>query len=326
MNGNRGIIALQTAAAVALYLGGVVATYELLRRSVESDALRLVLALVLSQSLIILLMLLLLLTRRGMAGRRARLAKTFADRAHAAVAEHAAGVDRMRALRSLQREAPRDVAAALTSFLAATRGTMHERVTTLARDLGLSEEKLARETREWLASSSLYDRAVTADAMAGGAQSITAAEFPRIFARGNDDECVAALDLLRAWRRSFRIEGFHYALAHPAAAVRSRAFEVLPYVDLAPGDVVSAGLRDPAPTVRAAAADAAGRLQMTALIPELLSGLHDAEQRVALASAFAIARMPGGVAALQDLVLDHQRSVASAALEAVEKATMGRLA
>lgn len=323
---NRGIIALQTGVSVLLYVAGVVVTYQLLRQWVASDALRLVLALVLSQSVVIVLMLIVLLTRRGIAGRHARLARAFAESAHAAVAEHAAGVDRMRLLRTLLRRAPRDVAAAVASFLAATRGTMHDRVSALARDLGLSEEKLARETREWLASSSLYDRAVAADAMVGGSQTITAAEFPRIFAKGNDQECIAALDLLRSWQRSFRIDGFVHALSHPTAAVRSRAFEVLPYVDVARDGVVSAGLRDPSAAVRAAAANAAGRLQMTTLIPELLAGLHDAEQRVALASAFAVARMPGGTAALQDLVLDHQRTVASAALEAVEKATMGRLA
>lgn len=321
----RGIITLQTAATVAVYVAGVVATYELLRRAVESDALRLVLALVLSQSLVIVLMLAILLTRRGVAGRRARIARTFADGAHAAVAEHAAGVDRLRTLRALYREAPRDVTAALASFLTATRGTMHERVSALARDLGVSAETIAGQTREWLASSSLYERAVGADAMLDRAQAITSTEFPRIFAKGDDGECIAALDLLRAWQRSFRIEGFQYALAHPAAAVRSRAFEVLPYVDISSDAVLEAGLRDPSAAVRAAAAQAAGRLQMTALIPTLLSGLHDAEQPVALASAFAVARMPSGVGALQDLVLDDHRPVAASALEAIEKATLGRL-
>lgn len=322
---NRGIIALQTAVSVALYAAGVVATYELLRRFVESEALRLVLALVLAQSLVILSMLATLLTRRGLAERRTRRAKVFAESAHAAVAEHASGVDRLRTLRALRREAPRDVMWALASFLAATRGSMHERVSALARDLGVNPDLVAEETREWIASSSLYDRAVLADAMVNRAQTIAANEFPRIFAKGDEEECLAALDLLRAWQRSFRIEGFQHALSHPAPAVRSRAFEVLPYVGIASDATVGAGLLDVSAPVRAAAADAAGRLRLTGLMPALVAALHDVERPVALASAFAIARLPAGIATLQELVLDPRRSVASSALEAVEKATLGRL-
>lgn len=325
MESRRRLIAVQTILVVIGFIAAVAGVHRLLATSIRSEALRLVLALVVTQALMIAVMLIVLLLRRGVAERRARLSTTIVDAAHDAVAEHAAGADRLRALRALQRQSARDVTLAVSSFLANTRGTMHDRVATLARDLGITRETVERTAGEWLASTTLYERAVVADTLKGRAAAIASAEMPRIFLRGDDRECVAALDLLYAWRRAVSVPGFEHTLVHPSPDVRRRAFAVLPYVTQSGNPAIEQGLRDPDARVRASAAQAAGLLRRESLLQPLTLAMRDDVPDVVTACAFAVARIPGGTSLLQDLVLDSDRRVAAAALEAVEKASMERL-
>lgn len=325
MDRDRTVIVLQTIATIAGYVATVVVVHRLLPVSIGGEALRLALSLVVAQSAIVLSMLVTLLARRGVAERRALRSRVNAARAHAAVAEHASGADRLRLLRGLRRKARRDVDAAVSSYLSATRGTMRDRVLALAHDLGADSGTLAAATGDWLAASSLYDRAISADALLANASAIATGEMPRIFAKGDERECIAALDLVLAWRRSFHVEGFRHVLGHPAPTVRSRAFDALPFLEPEGERDLLRGLNDPSDAVRAAAAGAAGRTRHQALLPALIRGVHDRNRDVATASAFALARMPAGAQALQELIVAEDRIVAATALEAVEKATLGRL-
>ena len=320
MYGSRTLIWLQTLAVMTGYAAAIAVVHRLvLRTSLGSRALALAIAFATVQIAAIVVMLIVLLTRRGLAGRRTQRSRELAAAARAAVAEHAAGMDRLRVLRDLQRRSRRDVAGAVASFVTATRGTMQERTTTLARVLGLSARELAEEgTVERAAGASLLDRALLADEMQPRAEQIARLEIPEALIARDERRAVAALDLLLSWRRVLAVRGVEYALIHESDEVRSRAFRVIPYVQPSHAERIPPALRDPSPRVRAAAAEAAGRLRLEMAIPALAHALRDEDGEVARSAAFALATMPGGVAMLQ-------QSESRAAFEALEKATLGRL-
>lgn len=321
MYGSRAPILIRTLLVLVVYAAAIYWLDRLLfSGSIGHRPLALALAFAIVQSVAIVVMLGVLLTRRGLAQRRARRSRRLASDAHAAVAAHAAGQDRLRALLLLQSESRHDVAVAVASFLGATRGTMHERVLSLARDLGISEKE-AREGRtiERAAAGSLYDRALIAGEMQAHAERIAEHEIPRALATGDEQQSIAALDLLRAWQRALPVHGFEQALAHPSAEVRSRAFAVIPYVQPSRVARIAEGLRDGDPRVRKAAAEAAAKTRDTEAVPQLERVLHDEHRDVATAAAFALASTGEGLAVLQ-------RSHDAVAFEALEKATLGRLA
>lgn len=297
---------------VVLYAAAIYAVDLALPGVVSNRGLRIALAFAIVQTAAILIMLVVLLTRRSIAQRRARRAHAIGAEAHAAVAEHASGQDRLRVLRALQSESRRDVAAAVLAFLSATRGSMHERVAALARDLGIEQRNLF----EHAAGESLYDRVLLADALLPQADAVAANEIPRALRDGDVQQLITALDLLRAWRRALRVEGLERALTHSSPEVRSRAFAVLPYVTPSHTSAIADGLRDASPHVRIAAAETAARMRL--FLPELEQSLHEDDRTVAVAAAFALASSAEGLSILQ-------RSTNAVAFEALEKATLGRL-
>ena len=316
MYGSPARIWAQTLAVVAIYVASIFAIDRfLLRDWMSARALTLAVAFATVQITAIAIMLIVLLTKRGLAQRRTRRSREIAAAAHAAVAEHAAGMDRLRVLRELRQRSRRDVSAAVASFVAATRGSMHERVRTLARDLGMSEREVIEEgTIERAAAGSLFERALIADEMQPRAEEIVKLEIPEALISRDEKKAVAALDLLLSWRRVFRVRGVDYALLHESEDVRSRAYRAIPYVEPSHAAQLANGLRDRSPRVREAAADTAGRLRL--FLPELEEALRD--PHVALPAAFALARTEEGRAVLQ-------RSESRVAFEALEKAMMGRL-
>ena len=320
MYGSRTLIWAQTLAVMTGYAAAIALVHRfVLRSSLNSRALALAIAFSIVQAAAIVLMLIVLLTRRGLAGRRTRRSRELATAARAAVAEHAAGMDRLRVLRDLQRRSRRDVAGAVASFVGATRGTMQERVAALARDLGLSARELAEEgTIERAANASLLERALIADEMQPRAEQLAQLEIPEALIARDERRAVAALDLLLSWRRVLAVRGVDYALLHESDEVRSRAFGAIPYVQPSHADRIPVGLRDPSPRVRSSAAQAAGRLRLAAAIPALAEALRDEDAEVARSAAFALGTMPEGMAVLQ-------ASESRAAFEALEKATLGRL-
>lgn len=189
---HRGRIWAQTLLVVVVWAALIFAAWRTLFRGFE-QALALALAFVLVQSAAIAVMLFALLTRRGMSARRAMRSLQVGQAAADAIAEHAAGNDRLRVLRDLRSQSRRDVDRALVSFLSGTRGTMHDRVATLARDLGADTSAFFhREETE-----TLFDRILLADETRGRASSLATTEIARALASGEEKAMIAALDLLR---------------------------------------------------------------------------------------------------------------------------------
>ncbi len=314
MYGSRSSIWIRTLFVAVVYVALIYFVERDLSHRFESRALATAIAFVLVQSVAIVSMLAVLLTRRGLAERRARRSELVAAQAHDAVSQHAAGADRLRVLRALPK---RDVVEAVSSFLAATRGSMHERVAALARDLGIARSDTP--VLEEAAAVTLFERALLAARLQPRAAELAAGEIPRALAIGEERQSIAALDLLRTWRRALDVKGLEHALAHPSFEVRARAFSVLPYVRPLHADRIAEGLRDASPQVRIAAAQAAAKLRLETAVPALEAALRDEQRDVAIAAAFALAATSEGLERLQNVVGD------ATAFEALEKATIGRL-
>lgn len=312
MYGPRSSIWIRTLFVTVLYSVAIYLVNRELAHRFENRALALAIAFTVVQSTAIVAMLFVLLLRRGVAERRARRSAAIAQEVHDAIAEHAAGLDRLRALRNYPR---REVSLALASFLSATRGTMHERVTTLARDLGITVSTV--QLLEQASAATPYERALLAARLQPNAQVLAAAEIPRALKIGDERQSIAALDLLRTWRFALSVEGLEHALTHPSSEVRSRAFAVVPYVRPSHEERIADGLRDTSPQVRIAAAQTAAKLRL--FDAELERSLLGEDRDVAVAAAFALAATPEGMAVLQRNAAD------TTAFEALEKATMGRL-
>lgn len=312
MYGSRSAIWIRTIFVTVLYSVAIYLLNRELAHRFENRALALAIAFTIVQSTAILAMLIVLLLRRGVAERRARRSAAIAQEVHDAIAEHAAGLDRLRALRDYPR---REVSLALASFLSATRGTMHERVTALARDLGVDVS--TEELLEHASAATPYERALLAARLQPNAQELAARDIPRALQIGDERQSIAALDLLRTWRVALGVEGLEHALAHSSPEVRARAFAVIPYVRPSHAERLAEGLRDAVPQVRIAAAQSAAKLRMFEAGLERM--LRDEQRDVAVAAAFALAATPEGMAVLQNNAADPS------AFEALEKATMGRL-
>jgi hypothetical protein len=304
----RGRIWAQTLLVMAVWAGLIFLAWRTLFRGYE-PALSLALAFVVVQSAAIAVMLFVLLTRRGMSARRAMRSLRVSQAAADAVAEHAAGNDRLRVLRELRAESKRDTDRALVSFLAGTRGSMHDRVLALARDLGADTSALFHHQD----TETLFDRILLADETRGRAASLASTEIAAALASGDEKQMIAALDLLRAWRVVLHVPNFERALTHPSEEVRYRAHLLGGVQAFLPA------FADPSPKVRAAAAHAAAKLRQFS--PQLEALLLDEHREVAVAAAFALAATAEGREVLQRHVTEGNR----VAFEAIEKATMGRL-
>lgn len=315
-----------TLAVVVFYAAAIVLVDRfVLAARLDPGALRLALAFGLVQIAAVVLILKGLMVRRRVMSRRARRAAALRAEAGALVAEHAAGTDRLRRLRQVQRRSARDVRASIRAFLASTRGTMQARVAALASDLGIDpHEPSGIPQIEELAALSLRDRAIAAGQLAPHAERIVRTEFPR---RMTSDArtVIALLDLLRAWRRALPVEGLETALAHGDPEVRWRACEAVVYAQPSRSERLRGALRDPDARVRAAAADAARRLRDEGLREALEGALSDPDRDVAVAAALALATLPHGIETLQAVVTSGSRIDASVSFEALEKAALGRL-
>jgi HEAT repeat protein len=263
-----------------------------------------------------------------------------------AVALHAIGIDQRARLEELRKQAPQDVRETLFSMLASMRGDAREGVARLAADLGFV--KLGEDIVDWIrnlilvrhgeafeeivravAHQNLLVRAVAAEELAPYAANIDESQIVRVFESADADVVIAALDMLRAWRRALHVPGYLPLIAHNDARIRARALLALQYVAAAAqpdviGPSIVCALSHESPDVRAAAATAAGRLGVGRAVQALGSRLTDSERQVALAAAFALVALgESGNILLERAVMSPDRAAGSVAFEALEKAALG---
>jgi HEAT repeat protein len=91
------------------------------------------------------------------------------------------------------------------------------------------------------------------------------------------------------------------------------------------GALVVAGIRDSDAGVRVAAASAAGRLRVDSAIPLLADIVRRETGNPALASAYALSELgESGLGILEEMMADGDPHVSAVALEALERARIGR--
>ena len=328
MTRRRAAVWIGTLATAQVYAGLIWLMYEgLLRPRVRDVAMGLALAFAAAQAVVILIMLAALFMRRQAAWRAALRSELIRSEIEETLALQLVGVDRLPDLERLTKQSRTDVARAFDNTLATVRGAPREKLLQAARSLGLPAptDALRIEARfTEAARGTLLQRAMIIEEL----EPFAADVVPEIgSALGSSDPArvAAALDMIYGWRRVLPVRGLDPLLHHGDESIRVRAFRAYPYVAQQNESAVVAGLRDPSPAVRAAAAATAGRLRAGSAAPALEKLLEDPVSEVAVAAAFALALLPDGQSRLQRAVASPDRAAAAVAFEALEKASIGRL-
>jgi hypothetical protein len=156
---------------------------------------------------------------------------------------------------------------------------------------------------------------------------LTEKAVPDALRSDNPREVLAALDIVWSWGRVIDLPEAAAFVDSPDSVTRAVAIHACRYA--APhvlASMVPRCLEDPAPIVRLAAAEAAERLVLPDALPQLLQCLSDSDERVARSAAKAMSRMgEKGLHLLETQVIEGPSNVAPVALEAVEKARLGRI-
>lgn len=259
-----------------------------------------------------------------------RAARTLAIRGEIAqaLAADVAGRDSLRALKTLARSSRSDVSSEIAAMAATLRGSARDHLFRLARELGIAEADAPDRIERLFAraaAGSPIERAIAAEELEPDAPRVMAVQIPRALQSSDVSRVIAALDFIIAWRKAFSVREVEHLLSHPNPAVRSRAVRALPYAGVSDSAAaIRRALRDREEAVQFAAAETARKLRLEAVMEALLENVAAAGRHAALAAAVAVAAMPGGPARLQAL-LESGGENADLALEAIEKAALGRL-
>jgi hypothetical protein len=151
--------------------------------------------------------------------------------------------------------------------------------------------------------------------------------IPASLSSGSRDQILRTLDMVQAWRRGLELPFLSTLLHNPDPEIRAKAWQVLPFVE-ATDDLtenISEAILDSTESVSAAAAAAAGTMKLDSAIPALTRQLRGGSDTVVLAAARALSQIgSNGLSVLETEVVAGTRSSAAAALEALEKARIGR--
>jgi HEAT repeat protein len=288
-----------------------------------------------------------LLARKQWSVMRQKRSRRIGPQIHEALAMHAIGIDQHGTLEKLLRQSRADVRETLFAMIASTRGEPHERIAALAKELGFLDRggqksidwirdfiRLGHSTHfdeivSWVSTQNLMVRAIAAEELESYAGQIGEPQIAHQLHSNNVDVVMTVLDMLRAWRRALHVRNFGLLLAHSDPRVRARALLALPYAAAdTPAELLEPAILASLPhenaEVRAAAANAAGRIGTPHAANALRARLNDPDRTVALAAAAALASLgEKGTALLEETVLSSDRVAAALAFEALEKSALG---
>ena len=326
----RTVIWVETLVMVAVYAVAIWGTDRfLVSPRVASRAVALALAFALVQTAAILATITALFSWKVVTSRAEARSARLQDELQQALALEAAGQDQLRHLRSLQKRSPHDVEMGIADFLAAVRGQASAHITAVAKKLGVETSDPADRLERLFAAAAggnLLVRASITEELEADAGQLAGAQIARALTSSELSRVLAALDMLRAWKRVLPVRNVEALLHHESAAVRAAALRALPWVESIDAQrTVRIGLRDRDPRVRIAAAESAARMQFEDAVPQLAENLAGDDRELSLACAFALAMLPGGAGVLERTVASSNRATASLAFEALEKASMQRL-
>lgn len=327
---NRTIIWVETIATGLVYVLAIWLTNRyVVQPRLKSPALAVALAFAIVQVVAILTVLITLLARKTIDSRRAARSAQLQGAIQQALALETAGQDQLRNLRSLMKQSRRDVERGIGEFLATVRGDASDRIVAVAKQLGVETPDEARRFERLFAAAAtgnLLVRAKVTEELEPMAAKLAPAQITKALTSMDVSRVLAALNMVWAWKRVLPVGNVEPLIQHANPTVRAAALRALPWVESIDAQrSIRIGLRDINAAVRIAAAEAAARMQVVDALPQLVENLTGHDRDVSLASAFALASLPGGTAVLEKAISSPNRGAASVAFEALEKATMQRL-
>ena len=153
--------------------------------------------------------------------------------------------------------------------------------------------------------------------------------IPQALASSDSQIAARTLEFLLKWGRFVAVPEVVALASHSDSALRAEAVRALRYCAL-PDEAARAANRamdDPAPAVRASGAWLAGKLHLESMVPALAVLLNDAAAETRLTAAYSLGEIGRvGWRILEDAVASGAHLGAAPALEALERARIGRVA
>ena len=178
-----------------------------------------------------------------------------------------------------------------------------------------------------IAGESLLMRALLADELQPHALFLVKEVIPEIVASGDTKKIIATFELLGAWKAVLPLQDVLHLLEHPQPEVRAKSLRALSYTSAGEDleNRIIQAFADPDKTVKLAAAYAAARLKIVRALDELARCLHDSNEEVRRASAYALAQIGApGLEVLEREMLSTNKYVATTALEMLERINIDR--
>lgn len=161
------------------------------------------------------------------------------------------------------------------------------------------------------------------------ANDLAARAIPQALRTGEPAVAANSLEFLVGWGKFLPVAEVARCCSRTDEVIRALAVRALRFCVLPEEAAIGAirAINDPSPAVQAAGAWLAGSLRITGALTAV-SGLLDAETaETRVTAAYALAGMgPAGVEILRETATSDRARAAPAALEALEKAMIGRLA
>ncbi len=190
-----------------------------------------------------------------------------------------------------------------------------------------AEPEQIAEVFSHLTGESLLIRALLVDDLQPHALFLVNEVIPEIVASDDTPKIIATFELLGAWKKVLPLPDVLHLVDHPQPEVRAKSLRALSYTSA--GEALEARIikafRDPDDTVKLAAAYAAARLKVVRAMDELERCLHDSNEEVRRASAYALAHIGApGLGVLEREMLSTNKYVATTALEMLERINIDR--
>lgn len=223
-----------TLATALIYSGTIWLIYEwLVVPRIQERSIALALAFAIAQGAAIAVMLNALYVRRLLSLLRAQRSERMHAEIEEALALQLVGIDQLTQLRKLVARSQSDVANAIEQSLATVRGASRERLIATAKDLGLpARDDTTRIETLFLEATrgNLLQRAVITEALEDHAGTLAPEQISKALASDDKKVIVAALDMIRAWKRVLAIGNLGALLRHEDESIRALALRAIPYV------------------------------------------------------------------------------------------------
>ncbi len=234
-------------------------------------------------------------------------------------------LERKQAIECMTYLAPSIGRAALQPLLekqpAALQATLYRALLRVAR--GAEVADLFRRTLR----APFFVRALLAGEFRPFAEQLSVSTLPAVLTSGDEQEMIAALEMVDAWRRVLHLPQLETLARHPNPEIRSLALRAAP-VSAVQGTMeqtILSAFEDPSSQVKLAALRAAARLQIRSSLHVVERASYSLDNQVSRLACLVLASFGNdGHSILQYIVLTGDRRVGNWAAEALGQFSAGR--